>query len=368
MQATSERGAAQRKERVVERDSRWRAVVERDPGADEAFRYGVRTTGVYCRPSCASRRPNPRNVSFYATGAEARRAGLRACKRCKPDEPAPRLERSRLVERACRRIDAARGGISLGALAREAGLGAQHFQRVFRAHTGLTPRAYAEAGRGERVRAQLAARASVTEALHAAGFGSSGRFYAAAPRLVGMRPSQFRRGGAAARIEYALGQSSLGRVLAARSERGLCWIALGSDARVLERELRACFARAELAPASADFEREFQSVLALVEDPRAGLALPLDLRGTAFQRRVWQALNELPVGSTASYSELARRIGAPRAVRAVARACAANELAIAIPCHRALAQDGSLAGYRWGLARKRTLLEREAHAARARRR
>jgi len=366
MQSTSERNEA-RPERGATSDPRWRAIVARDASADEDFRYGVRTTGIYCRPSCASRRPNPENVSFYSNGTEARRAGLRACKRCKPDERAPRLERARLVERACRRLDAARGGVSLAALAREAGLGAARFQSVFRAHTGLTPRAWAAAGRGERVRAQLAARASVTEALHAAGFGSSGRFYESAPRLVGMRPSQFRAGGAAARIEYATGSSSLGSVLAARSERGLCWIALGDDARALERELRAHFARAELVPASRAFERELARVLKRVEDPRASLALPLDLRGTAFQRRVWQALSALPIGATASYSELARAIGAPRAVRAVARACAANTLAIAIPCHRALARDGSLAGYRWGLARKRALLESEARAAGARR-
>jgi AraC family transcriptional regulator of adaptative response/methylated-DNA-[protein]-cysteine methyltransferase len=365
--AKSGGSAARERGRAVEGDPRWSAICARDAGADELFRYGVRTTGVYCRPSCASRRPNPENVSFFETSALARGAGFRACARCQPDAEAPRQARAQLVARACRRIDAARAPLELAALAREVGLSAQHFQRVFRAHTGLTPRAWATAARGERVRAQLAVRASVTEALHAAGFGSSGRFYEAAPRLVGMRPRQYQRGGAAARIEYATGTSSLGSVLAARSERGVCAIALGSSARALERELRAQFPRAELAPAGRAFARAFARVLQLVEDPQKGLELPLDVRGTAFQRRVWQALSALPAGTTASYAELAQRIGAPRGARAVARACAANPLAIAIPCHRALAQDGSLAGYRWGLARKRALLRREARAAEARR-
>jgi AraC family transcriptional regulator of adaptative response/methylated-DNA-[protein]-cysteine methyltransferase len=344
------------------RDPRWPAVVARDPAADGDFFYAVRTTGVYCRPSCGARTPRPENVEFHLSAAAAEQAGFRACRRCRPDLP-PLVERqAAVVAELCRLIERAEAPPTLHQLAGQAGLSAHHLHRLFKAHTGLTPKAYAAARRAERLRAGLTADSSVTEAVFAAGYNASGRFYAEAAGILGMTASRYRAGGAAAEIRFAIGQCSLGAILVAASEHGLCAILLGDDPELLLRDLQDRFAKARLIGGDAGFERWVAEVVGFVEAPGIGLALPLDIRGTAFQQRVWQALREIPAGQTASYSEIARRIGQPQAVRAVAGACAANALAVAIPCHRVVRTDGSLSGYRWGVARKRALLESEGGA------
>ncbi len=344
----------------VLQDPRWNALRLRDRTADGAFVYSVRTTGVYCRPSCAARMPRPENVGFHPSGAEAERAGFRPCKRCRPDQPAtPR--HAETVAAVCRRIAACETLPTLAGLARDAGLSPGHLQRVFRSVTGLTPLGYARAQRASRVRAALGAGGStVTEALYDAGFASSGRFYEAADGMLGMTPSQFRAGGADTEIRFATGQCVLGAILVASTARGVCAILLGDDPQALVRDLQDRFPRARLRDGEAGFAALVERVVGLVQAPGLGLDLPLDLRGTVFQQRVWQALRQIPPGETISYAALAARIGAPGAARAVAGACAANSLAIAIPCHRVVRQDGTLSGYRWGVARKRALLAAES--------
>ncbi len=317
---------------------------------------------MYCRPSCAARTPRPENVAFHADAASAERAGFRACKRCRPGQPSLESERARQVAELCRFIDAAENAPSLAELARRSGLSPHHLHRVFKTVTGITPRRYAAARRAERVRCELEGGASVTAAIYGAGFNSNGRFYATADEVLGMTASNYMNGGKSRVIRFAVGQCSLGAILVASSERGVCAILLGDDAEALVRQLDERFPEAELVGGDATFERLVAEVVGFVEAPRLGLSLPLDLRGTVFQERVWRALSLIPAGSTASYGEIARSIGAPRAVRAVARACAQNALAVAIPCHRVVRGDGGLSGYRWGIERKRALLEREERA------
>ena len=347
---------------AVERDPRWGAVVARSPGAEGTFFYSVRTTGVYCRPSCPARTPRPENVRFHASREDAERAGFRPCKRCKPDQPSLADQHAAQVTRACRLIESSGSMPGLEDLAKEAGMSPFHFHRVFRSVTGLTPRAYAAARRGERVRSQLGRTGSVTAAIYQSGYNSNARFYDESGQMLGMTPTDYRAGGANVEIRFAVGECSLGSILVARSERGVCAILLGDDPEALARDLQDRFPRATLIGGDAEFERLVARVVGFVEAPGLGLDLPLDVRGTAFQQRVWQALREIPAGSTATYTEIAARIGSPRAVRAVAAACAANPLAIAIPCHRVIRNDGGLSGYRWGVERKRTLLRREASA------
>lgn len=344
----------------ADQDPRWAGVVARDAGADGRFFYSVRTTGVYCRPSCPARLANPKNVRFHATAAEAEAAGFRACKRCKPDQPSLDVRRAGLVAQACATIDAAEATPGLTALAAAAGLSPHHFHRLFKAATGLTPRAYAAARRAEKVRDRLSDGAGVTEALYDAGFGASSRFYAAAEDMLGMTPTAYRAGGAGAQIRFAVGECSLGTILVAATAVGVCAITLGDEPDALLRDLQDRFPRASLIGGDAGFEQTVGHVIGFIEAPGLGLDLPLDVRGTAFQQRVWRALRSIPPGSTASYAEIADRIGAPAAVRAVAGACAANPLAVAIPCHRVVRTGGGLGGYRWGVERKRALLEREA--------
>ena len=344
----------------TENDPRWAAVVARDPQADGAFYYSVHTTGVYCRPSCASRRANPRNVRFHLTTADAERAGFRPCKRCKPNQPPLAELHAATIADICRVIEAAEETPGLAALARRAGLSRYHFHRVFKGMTGVTPKAYAAARRATRIRDELQKRSkTVTEAIYDAGFNSGGRFYETADQLLGMTPTDYRAGGADTEIRFAVGECSLGSVLVAQSAKGVCAILLGDDPDALVRDLQDRFPRAVLAGGDAAFENTIATVIGFVERPGRGLDLPLDVRGTAFQQRVWQALREIPAGSTASYTEIAARIGAPDGARAVARACGANALAVAIPCHRVVRTDGSLSGYRWGVERKRSLLARE---------
>ena len=340
----------------------WAAVVRRDRSTDNGFYYAVSTTGVYCRPSCAARLPRREHVQFYATRAEAEKAGFRPCKRCRPDE-APRAERqAAAIAKACRLIEESDEVPGLDLLAAVAGMSRFYFHRVFREITGLTPKAYAAAHRASRVRDELTRTSTVTEAIYEAGFNSSGRFYATSSQTLGMTPMDFRAGGAGASIRFAVGECSLGPILVAASGKGICAILLGDDAEALTRDLQDRFPNANLIGGDAEFERWMAQVVGFVEAPGLGLDLPLDIRGTAFQRRVWQALSEVPAGSTASYAEIAKKLGAPKAVRAVAQACAANALAVAIPCHRVVRTDGALSGYRWGVERKRTLLKREAQA------
>ncbi|MFZ5723796.1 MAG: bifunctional DNA-binding transcriptional regulator/O6-methylguanine-DNA methyltransferase Ada [Pseudomonadota bacterium] len=341
-------------------DPRWASVLARDPDADDTFVYAVRTTGVYCRPSCASRHARPENVEFFATPFAARQAGFRPCTRCRPDEPSRTEQQTALIADLCRYIEEAPQAPTLDELAERAGISAYHLHRVFKNVTGVTPRAYAAAHRGQRVRAGLAIAETVTDAIYDAGYNSNGHFYAEADRLLGMTPGEFRAGGANAEIRFAVGQCSLGAILVAESARGICAIQLGDDPEALVRALQDRFPAAVLVGDDDAFAQRVATVVGFVETPRRGLDLPLDIRGTAFQQRVWQALRDIPAGQTASYTEIANRIGAPKSVRAVAGACAANLLAVAIPCHRVVRSDGGISGYRWGVERKRALLDREA--------
>ncbi|MBU8894047.1 bifunctional DNA-binding transcriptional regulator/O6-methylguanine-DNA methyltransferase Ada [Corallococcus sp. H22C18031201] len=347
---------------AVEQDPRWAAVRARDEHADGSFFYSVRTTGVYCRPSCASRSAHPRNVAFHASAAEAERAGFRPCKRCKPDQPPLAERQAAQVAELCRMLERSEDTPSLESLAQHVGLSVFHTHRLFKALTGVTPKAYAQAFRARRVQEELQSRDSVTEAIYGAGYASSGRFYADAPAMLGMTPSRYRTGGVDLEIRFAMGRCSLGDVLVAATERGVCAILLGDDPEALLHDLEQRFPRARLVGADAAFEAWVATVVGLVENPRVGVTLPLDIQGTAFQRRVWEALRAIPVGETVSYADIANAIGAPKAVRAVARACASNALAVAIPCHRVVRADGDVSGYRWGVERKRVLLAREARS------
>lgn len=348
---------------ATEEDRRWQAVVERDPAFDGEFVYAVKTTGVYCRPSCAARLAKPANVTFYATGKDAEAAGFRACLRCRPSE-APTADRHAVaVARAVRLIETAEELPALAALARTAAMSPYHFHRVFKAVTGLTPKAYAAAHRAGKMREELGKSGnSVTAAIYGAGFNSSSRFYATTNQVLGMTPSAYRKGGADTEIRFAVGECSLGSILVARSGKGVCAILLGDDPEALVRDLEDRFPKADLVGGDAEFEDTVAKVVGFVDAPAIGLDLPLDMRGTAFQRRVWLALRDIPAGKTTSYAEIAERIGSPKAVRAVAQACAANRIAVAIPCHRVVRRDGDLAGYRWGVERKRALLAKEKAA------
>ena len=338
------------------------AVIARDKTLDGTFVYSVATTGIYCRPSCPSRHARRENMAFHASGEAARAAGFRPCKRCKPDAASQDVEHARMVAEACRMIEAAEEPPTLDALADAVGLSSYYFHRIFKNTTGVTPKAYATAHRQKRVRDNLKRSTSVTEAIHEAGFNSSGRFYANADEVLGMTPTTFRAGGKNMQLRFAIGKCSLGAILVAASDKGIAAILLGDDPDALVRDLEERFPKSELIGGDQKFEDVVARTIALIEAPGSAFDLPLDVRGTAFQHRVWQALREIPVGSTLSYSELAERIGLPKAVRAVAAACAANRIAVAIPCHRVVRNDGGLSGYRWGVERKRKLLAREQHS------
>ena len=349
-------------------ESRWQKVLGRDKASDGAFVYAVRTTGVYCRPSCPSRRGKRENVQFFDRCEDAERAGFRPCLRCKPQltetlATQNNVRHAEIVASACRYIEAAEEVPSLEEIADAVKTSPAHFHRIFKAFTGLTPKAYADAHRARKMRVALdAPEIRVTDAIYDAGYNSSSRFYEASDRILGMTPKAYRQGGKDADIRFAIGQSALGAVLVAASDKGVCAILMGDDPEELIRDLEKRFPKANLIGADRDFEDMIAQVVGFVEAPGIGLDLPLDLRGTAFQQRVWQALREIPAGKTASYTEIAERIGAPKAVRAVAQACAANKIAVAVPCHRVVRNDGGLSGYRWGVERKRDLLKREREA------
>jgi AraC family transcriptional regulator of adaptative response/methylated-DNA-[protein]-cysteine methyltransferase len=341
-------------------DARWAAFIARDAAFDGHFYVAVETTGIYCRPSCPARRPKRENVAFYNAAADAEAAGFRPCKRCKPDQPSLFQEHAEKVREACRLIETAEEEPKLDALARAVDLSPYHFHRIFKSALGVTPKAYATAHRNKRVREELSRSATVTEAIYGAGFNSNGRFYATSSKVLGMTPSQFRSGAPNSEIRFAIRGCTLGLVLVAASDRGVCAIFFGDDADGLERDLKKLFPHARFVGDDPAFEQLTSKVIGFVEDPSIDLDLPLDIRGTAFQHRVWDALRRIPVGSTASYAEVAKRIGAPKSVRAVARACGSNRIAVAIPCHRVIGSDGSLTGYRGGIERKRALLAKEA--------
>lgn len=345
---------------AIKADPRWPLVAARDARADGQFVYSVQTTGVYCRPSCAARLARPENVRFHPTCEDAERAGFRPCQRCRPNEASAAEANLRKIGGICRLLETADQPPDLEALAEHAGWSIWHLHRLFKAATGLTPREYAAAHRENRVRSGLKTSKSITTAIYDSGYNSNGRFYETSDRVLGMKPSHYRAGGPTENIRFAVGECSLGSILVAQSERGVCAILLGRGPELLLRDLQDSFPQANLIGGDAAFEQIVARVVGFVESPRLGLDLPLDIRGTAFQQRVWRALQRIPAGLTASYSDIAKLIGCPKSTRAVAAACAANTLAVAIPCHRVVRNDGALSGYRWGIERKRKLLEREA--------
>jgi AraC family transcriptional regulator, regulatory protein of adaptative response / methylated-DNA-[protein]-cysteine methyltransferase len=340
-------------------DPRWARIVARDRTADGHLWYSVMTTGVYCRPSCPSRLANVKNIQLHDTLAEARASGCRPCRRCNPDGVSIDGGNAAIVARACRLIEQSEEEPSLEDLAAAVDRSPSHFHRLFKARTGLTPKEYAAAHRARKVRQSLESSNSVTEAIYDAGFNSSGRFYEKSTSMLGMTPTKYRAGGTNEEIHFAVGQCSLGAILVASSRKGVASILLGDNPDALVRDLQHRFPKARLIGGDKDYEALVARVIGFVETPGLGLDLPLDVRGTVFQRRVWQTLRDIPVGETASYAEIARRIGSPKSVRAVAGACAANNLAVAIPCHRVVKNDGALSGYAWGVERKRALLAKE---------
>jgi AraC family transcriptional regulator, regulatory protein of adaptative response / methylated-DNA-[protein]-cysteine methyltransferase len=344
-------------------DARWNAVQARDASADGHFVYAVRTTGVYCHPSSTARLPKRENVEFFDSANAAEAAGYRASRRARGDQTSAAAERAALVARACRLIESSEKPPQLEEVAAEVGISAFHFHRLFKAETGLTPKAYCSAYRARKLRDELSTpNASITDAIYGAGFSSNSRFYEASDQLLGMRARDYRAGGVGAVIRFAVGQCSLGAILVAQSQRGICAILLGNDPDAIVRDLQDQFPKAQLIGGDDEFEQLIAEVVGFIEAPSIGLHLPLDVQGTAFQERVWRALREIPPGTTVSYAHIAERIGSPKAVRAVAQACGANHIAVAIPCHRVVRRDGDISGYRWGVDRKRELLRREARA------
>ena len=339
--------------------ARWQAICDRDAAADGAFVFAVTTTGVYCRPSCPARRPRRENVRFFALVREAEAAGFRPCKRCRPRDLSTAQRHTLLVEAACRQIEAAEHEPTLGELADAAGLSPSHFHRLFRTIVGVTPKHYARTARAGALRRTVRSAPSVTAAAFDSGHESLRRFYDRALAALGMTPREFRAGAEGEIILFASAPSTLGVVTAAFSRRGVCAVRLDDRASDGEAELRALFPKARLVAADDELKRLIARIVAAIEEPARAAELPLDIRGTAFEQRVWRALKDIPLGTTVSYSEIAQRIGAPTAQRAVARACGANPAAVLVPCHRVVRADGGLGGYRWGIARKERLLARE---------
>jgi AraC family transcriptional regulator of adaptative response/methylated-DNA-[protein]-cysteine methyltransferase len=348
---------------MLDFDECWAALEKRDGAAAGRFYYGVKTTGVYCRASCTSRLPLRRNTAFFETTAAAEAAGLRPCKRCRPTEESSASRHIAAVEKACALLRTSETTPSLGELANAAGISPFHFHRVFKQITGATPRDYARTHRLGRFAEKLDAGQPVTEAIYAAGFGSSSRAYEAAPAALGMTPGARRRGGNGQTIRFATVETPLGWALVAATRRGICMTALADDRDSLGAALRQRFPAADIVAEDDGLKDWADRIVGYITAPDRALDLPLDIQGTAFQAQVWRALQKIPLGKTASYTEIATALGQPRAVRAVAQACAANKLALLVPCHRVIRRDGDLGGYRWGLERKRALLARERAAA-----
>jgi AraC family transcriptional regulator, regulatory protein of adaptative response / methylated-DNA-[protein]-cysteine methyltransferase len=341
-------------------DARWDGVLRKDSALDGQYLFAVKTTGIYCRPSCPSRTPKRVNVSFYETALAARADGFRACLRCAPDGLSKRQQQTQAILLACRAIETSEERVSLSKLASQVGLSPHHFHRIFKEVTGVTPHDYYKARQIAQIGQSIQSTGSVTEAIYDAGFSSSGRFYENTNAMLGMTPKAYKAGGAGEAIRAAVRSCALGLVLVAATQRGICTIEFGDDAQELMQRLKTRFPHAQVLAEDAQFEAWLAQLLAHIHLPQQALDLPLDVRGTVFQQQVWKALQDIPVGQTASYSDVAQRIGKPKAARAVATACASNVLAVAIPCHRVVRGNGELSGYRWGVERKRSLLEAEA--------
>jgi AraC family transcriptional regulator, regulatory protein of adaptative response / methylated-DNA-[protein]-cysteine methyltransferase len=344
----------------MQSDTQWQHVLSRDARQDGRFVFAVRTTGIYCRPSCPSRRPRRDSVEFFADPQQAERAGYRACLRCKPTQIS---SQARAVMRARQLLDEAEGVMTLAELSQRVGVSPFHLQRLFKRATGLSPREYQSARRMQHLKHGLRKGDDVTTAIYDAGFGSPSRLYEQSSQQLGMTPGNYRRGGAGATVSYALVPSALGRLIVAATPRGLCAVRFGESGAELERGLREEFHAATIVRDDAALQPYLQPLLASLRGERVTIDLPLDVRATAFQKKVWDALRRIPSGETRSYSQVAHEIGDPKAVRAVARACASNPVAIAVPCHRVVRSDGAQAGYRWGVARKKKLLEQERHGS-----
>ncbi len=342
----------------------WQAIRMRDADYDGMFYYGVRTTGVYCRPSCASRQPKRENVLFFALPEAARQAGFRACLRCRPGEAVVRDPQAELTQSLCRLIDQhLEEPLNIAALSEQMKLSQFHLQRLFKKLMGITPRQYAEARRADLFKTRVKAGQSVTEAMYEAGYGSSSRLYEKAAAQLGMTPATYRKGGKGMKINYTVANCPLGLLLVAVTDKGICSVALGDKSEDLTGDLRAEFPQAEIARDEKRLQAQIRALLAHLAGQEPHPGLPLDVQGTAFQKRVWEELRRIPYGQTASYGEIARRIGQPSATRAVARACATNPAALVTPCHRVVRENGELGGYRWGVERKRQLLEKEKSAS-----
>jgi AraC family transcriptional regulator, regulatory protein of adaptative response / methylated-DNA-[protein]-cysteine methyltransferase len=345
--------------RILTDDDRWQAVVSRDRSVEGQFVLAVHTTGIFCRPGCPARTPKRENTSFFATPADAIRAGYRPCKRCKPTGESITDKQRHIVEDAQRQIEAADTALTLDDIAATVGMSPWHLQRLFKAHTGISPAQYQRSLRSDRLRSAIKDAPTVTQALHDSGYGSSSQFYAATHQALGMSPTAFRAGGAGQRIRYGIVQTWLGCILVAATDRGIASLQMGDTEDELRDGLVATFPNADLVDDDADFSRTIQQVVELVERPWQTTPIAVDVRGTVFQHRVWAALRQIPAGSTRTYSEVAEAIGAPTAARAVAKACADNPVPLIVPCHRVIGKNGSLTGYRYGIERKRALLERE---------
>jgi AraC family transcriptional regulator of adaptative response/methylated-DNA-[protein]-cysteine methyltransferase len=352
-------------------EAQWQAVEARDRGADGAFVYAVRSTGIYCRPSCPSRKPRRGQVVFFNLPEAAEQKGFRPCLRCRPRTINPRDARAEAVARVCREIEkrihgegnsAGESPVTLAALSAPVGMSSHQLERAFRSVMGITPRQYADAQRMRRLKTRLKKGDDVTTALYDAGFGSSSRLYERAPSHLGMTPATYRRGGAGMRIHYTIADSPLGRLLVGATDRGISALYLGESDAQLEAAIQKEYPRAEIRRDRNGMEGWIESILAHLRGREPHLNLPTDVQATAFQRRVWEELRRIPYGATRTYSEVARAIGRPKAIRAVARACATNPVSVVVPCHRVVREDGNLAGYRWGVERKRVLLEHESAA------
>lgn len=338
----------------------WQAVAGKNRAFDGVFVFAVKTTGIYCRPSCPAKTAHRKNVVFYAHAKAAQAAGYRACKRCQPNHPTHPADAHRLsVAQICTLLEKSTQPLPLGHLAAQVGLSPAYFHRMFKSVTGLTPKAYQQAVWQQRMGRTVAHAASVTEAIYDAGFNSPGPFYTSSAAALGMKPATYHKGGAGEHVVYAIEPCSLGFVLVAGTQKGLCMVELGDSAQALHAQIRTRLPQATLEGDHPTFKTWVAQTLACIENPQNTQVLPLDVQGTIFQFRVWQALQTIPAGSTKTYSEVAQQIKAPQAVRAVANACAANPIAVLVPCHRVLRTDGSLSGYRWGVLRKKELLEKE---------
>ena len=344
---------------VTAPDLWWERLRNRETPEGASFVYGVVTTGIYCRPGCPSRLPRKENTRFFTSAEEAKRVGFRPCLRCQPDGPSLEERQAEAIAKACALIEAAEEKPDFDAVAKAVGMSRHHFHRVFKKTTGVTPGAYFNARRRTRALDGLSQTSTVTEAIYGAGYSSSSRFYETCAPQLGLKPSAFAKGGAGEVILFAVGECSLGSILVAATAQGICAIQLGDTPEELVEALQDRFPKADLKGGDADFEQIVARVVGLVEEPRRAFDLPLHVRGTAFQQRVWDILRSIPPGETMTYAEVAAKSGCPGAVRAVANACASNKLAVAIPCHRVVRKGGALSGYRWGVERKAALLKRE---------